>query len=98
MSDPVSPPGRPADPSPAARIFGWLLTVLGGLWVLLTGGCTLTLMAAMAGEAGGDFGSGAGLLGIYLLIGAVCLAPGAGLLIWGLGLLRRARRERTAGD
>lgn len=97
MTDPDS--SRDGDaPSAGRRIFGWMLTVLGGLWVLLTGGCTLTLMAAMAGEAGGDFSSGAGLLGIYLLIGAFCLAPGAGLLIGGLALLRRPGRERNAGD
>jgi hypothetical protein len=84
--DPIARP----HPNPAARVFGWLLSLLGGLWVLLTGGCTLTLMAAMAGEAAKD-ASILPLLLIYLLIGAVCSAPGLGLTIWGLVLLRRRK-------
>lgn len=77
--------------SPARRFFGWMLTVLGGLWVLLTGGCTLTLTGIMASEMGGNFTDDARMLLVYLALGAVFVAPGAGLLIWGLALLRRRR-------
>lgn len=86
------------DPTPvtsAARVFGWLLTVFGGLWVLLTGGCTLTLMTVMAGEVGRDLNAGMQMFLMYLVIGAVCVAPGAGLLIWGLLLLRKPREPRA---
>ena len=77
--------------NPISRVFGWLLTILGGLWVLLTGGCTLTMILAMAGEIAHNPGASLALVGTYLLIGAVCVAPGAGLLIWGLYLLRRPK-------
>ncbi len=59
--------------SPVRTVFGWLLTLLGGLWLVLAGGCTLVFVA---GDA-----SGAAL---YLGIGAVCVAPGA-VMLW-LGL------------
>lgn len=71
--------------SPGVRVFGWLLVVLGGLWVLLAGGCTLAFMGM--GSSGGDVQTALTFLGI----GAVCILPGAGLLYGGSVILRKRK-------
>jgi hypothetical protein len=73
--------------SAVARAFGWLLVVLGGLWALLTGGCTLVLLASSVQSlASPEGGSAAAFI---LFVGAACMAPG-GLMLWGgLTLVRR---------
>jgi hypothetical protein len=67
--------------SPATTAFGWLLLVLGALWTLLTGGCTLMML-----QAGG---TPWGLIGL----GLAFTAPGL-LMVWaGLKLVRRPRGQ-----
>jgi hypothetical protein len=76
---------------------GGLLTLLGALWVLLSGGCTLFFVGTAATETlrgyatGANVGALMGLLGI----GAVCIAPGAVMLWVGLHLLKTPGRETS---
>lgn len=73
----------------AKRVFGWLLIVFGGLWVLLTGGCTLAFLGMGLSEAkGGDMS----VLLTFLGLGAVCILPGAALVYGGWVILRKPRR------
>ncbi len=70
--------------SPVRKAVGMVLVVLGGIWVLLAGGCTLAVLVQSLGSSG----QGAAA---FLLIGLFCVAPGA-LMLW-LGL----RMTKTAG-
>ncbi len=78
--------------SPIAVATGWFLVILGGLWVLLTGGCTLAVTASsilsfVKSPSLTDMGPAPSLLAI----GAVCIAPGAVMFWLGLRMLRRTR-------
>jgi hypothetical protein len=79
----------PYQPSPGMRVFGWLLGLLGGLWVLLTGGCTLTFLIGGLSNGAGNGDMQAALL--FLAIGAVCILPGAGLLFGAWAILRKRK-------
>lgn len=76
-------------PSPAMGVFGWLLAVLGGLWVLLAGGCTLAFTGSMLG-AGMRQGNAETAM-LFLGLGAICILPGAGLLVGAWAILRKRR-------
>jgi hypothetical protein len=79
---------EPYEPSVGMRVFGWLLALLGGLWVLLAGGCTLAFLGMGASDAShGDLS----VLLTFLGIGAVCILPGAGLLFGGWVILRKRK-------
>lgn len=88
MTDQQSPQPPVYVPSTGARVFGWLLVVLGGAWTLLSGGCTLMFLTMPLG--GGGDGALSGAL-VFLGIGAVCILPGIGLLYGGWVILRRPR-------
>jgi hypothetical protein len=69
---------------------GGLLAVLGALWVLLSGGCTLYFLAGSIPAALRASSSGEQeMLTLVAVIGSLCVAPGAGLLWVGIWLLRR---------
>jgi hypothetical protein len=92
MTGPLEPTPRPYTPSPGARVFAWLLIVLGGAWTLLSGGCTLMFLSMPFGGGGGaDAWSG---VAVFLAIGAVCILPGLGLLYGGWVILRKPKRPR----
>lgn len=87
MSDqsPITPPAKPA--STIGRTFGWLLLVLGGLWTVLTGGCTgVFLLASLTSRS-------EGAIPFELVLGAVCMSPGAVCLLIAWLLLRRPPRR-----
>jgi len=76
---------------PAQRFFGWLLIVMGGLILVLCGGCTLLMVGF--GFAGGVTSSGAVISWLLVvgLIGGLPTAAG-GALVWvGWLLVRRPR-------
>lgn len=79
-----------AEPSPVSKAGALLLIVLGGLWVLLTGGCTVYFLANSIQSLAryhGAFNPTAFIL--FLAIGAACTAPGAGMLVVAMLILRR---------
>lgn len=79
---------EPHQPSTGARIFAYILMVLGGLWTLLAGGCTL----AFLGMGISDLKNGGGAtLVTFLIIGTVCILPGVGLLYGGWVILRKRK-------
>ncbi len=67
-------------------VFGWLLIMVGGLWVLLTGGCTLAFI--QTGLLNGSSSAMAGVW-VFLVIGLFCVAPGAAVLWLGVAMVRR---------
>ncbi len=74
--------------SSVRELIGWLLLLLlGGLWVLFTGGCTLMFVTP-------TFSSASNGAPIFLIIGAFCIAPGAALLWLGVHMIRSERRGR----
>lgn len=76
-------------PSPGARVFAYILLVVGGLWILLSGGCTLTVLGmGLSDLRNGEIGT----LLTFLMIGAVCILPGIGLFYGGLVILRKRKR------
>jgi len=70
--------------SAGTRIFAYILLVLGGLWILLSGGCTLVFLGM------GSSGEEAATL-LPLGIGAVCILPGIGLFYGGWVILRKRK-------
>jgi hypothetical protein len=85
MSDPPTPPTTP-QPTSAARFGAWLLIVIGGLLVVLCGGCTLTfwgvgVVGLMEDHSASAWGAMIGLFFVTLLIGGLPAAGGA-VLVW----------------
>ena len=70
---------------------GWVLIVAGGLWLLLTGGCTLFSFWMLLGMAAGPTNANLSGLFTFVVIAVIAMAPGA-LLVW--GGLRLARGPR----
>jgi hypothetical protein len=69
---------------------GWFLMVLAGLWLLLTGGCTVLALITMVGSAlASGYGGGFGSLGLVLVFGAIGIAPGLLVFLLGWRLSRR---------
>ena len=97
---PYRPPSPPA-PRPEGRFGGWLLIVLGGLMLLLCGGCTLTfwgvgVAALMEDHSGGAWGAAISLFLTTLLVGGLPAAGGA-ILAWaGWRVLHPIRTPRDA--
>jgi hypothetical protein len=83
----------PARPDVGSRLVGWLLIALGGLMVLLCGGCTLIMWGvgvfAMIDQPGAEAASAAaGMFTMSAVIGGVPTAAGA-VLVWaGYRILR----------
>ena len=75
--------------SPVKTAFGWLLVCLGGVWLLLTGGCTLYSVGSLVWNLvrfpDGDVVGG---LLIILVVGGLCIAPGAGMFWLGRKMLK----------
>jgi hypothetical protein len=74
-----------------AQFFAWLMMVLGGLWALLCGACTLFFVAAAATSSGSE-AQGYGVIGIVL--GLIFTVPGVVVFVVGLLLLRSIRRAQ----
>jgi hypothetical protein len=88
----VTASGSGQQRDPAQRFFGWLLIVMGGLMLVLCGGCTV-LMAGL-GIAGAAASSSAVLSWLLIvgLIGGLPTAAG-GALVWvGWLMVRRPRQ------
>lgn len=80
---------EPYRPSVGTRIFAYVLLVVGALWILLAGGCSLAFLGMGASQAkGGDLS----VLLTFLGIGAVCILPGVGMLYGGWAILRKRNR------
>lgn len=79
--------------SPVLRALGWGLVVVSALWLVLTGGCTLTFLVVLVAGAFGQGGPGS-LSGLpaVLLLGAVGIGPGVVLFLVGRSLLKKTRR------
>ena len=75
--------------------FGFLLILIGGLWVALTGACTLFygFMGAQGVFARDPESHAYGWMFLVpaIVIGAISIAPGAGILIIGLLLARKPK-------
>ena len=90
-----SPPfASPDHPNPLLRVLGWLLAVLGGLWVLLAGGCTLIYVIMDLDELRQGLSAPKDYLPIVYAVGAVIILPGVALLVGGIWMLRRQKRVR----
>ena len=88
MSAPPTPPTPSGSRrSPVMVALGWLLVILGGLWTALAGLCTGAFVVMGAGNRGV-----AGVWVGFLVIGAICIAPGAAMLFGGVIVLREQRR------
>ncbi len=72
------------EPKPVLLALGWLVTVLGALWTLLAGGCTLAFLVS---------GSDPSSLPVVLMFGAAGIVPGA-LILWGGISIVRSQRKR----
>jgi hypothetical protein len=75
------------------RALGWMLSVFGVLWLLVTGGCTLFsfyLIIGLSQVQGGGLKTASDFVAllVLVLIALVFIAPGIGLL-WGGRVLRR---------
>lgn len=80
----MTTPGTQPPYRPETRFFGWLLIVIGGLLVLLCGGCTLVMWGVgVVGltQSPSAWGSLVGLFFVTLLIGGLPAAGGA-VLVW----------------
>lgn len=84
------------EPSPVLRVLGWLLAVLGGLWTLLAGGCTLIFVVMGLDELRQGLSAPKEYLPIVYALGAVFVLPGLALLAGGIWTLRRQKRLREA--
>ena len=82
-------------PNPVMLAVGWLVTVLGALWTLLAGVCTLYFVGDSVGSMARG-GSDNGILGVALLFGAIGIVPGALILWGGIAILRSERRRAPA--
>ena len=94
------PHWRPQQPAPgrAARMFGYLLVTLGGLWTLLSGGCSIFLLVLVVGEVsaartGQSMGAALESIMSAAPVALVILAPGALMLWGGLAILRNGRNR-----
>ena len=86
-------------PNAVLVALGWLLAMLGGLWTVLAGGCTLVFAVsgiAPAFNGGGGGGAAAGMLPLVLVFGVVGVVPGVLILWGGLAVLRSQRRAPEA--
>jgi len=83
-----------------AVALGGLLTVIGALWTLLAGGCTLVFLGQVVVSAlqsssanRPELFPGFQALPLVLLFGAAGLVPG-GLILWGgISILRREHKR-----
>ncbi len=74
-------------PNPVQQALGWIFIVLGGLWTLFAGGCTLFgLVALLVSNSSQTVVIS---LPSILATGAISVAPGALMLWGGLAILRR---------
>jgi hypothetical protein len=93
-------PSPTPQPKPENRFGGWLLIVLGGLMVVLCGGCTLTLWGVgIVGLTQDHSGSAAGaVVTLFIMTGLIGGLPTAGgaVLLWaGWRVLHPIRTPRT---
>jgi hypothetical protein len=72
-----------------SRAIAWLQIVLGAIWLLFTGGCTLTALWNLVLPSTGPDQSVSSILPIVLVIGAIGSIPGAALVWAGVATLRR---------
>ena len=70
----------------------WLLIVTGGLWMLLSGACTLYFLMIGLSTSGSERALGQGIGAIGVVVGLVCTLPGLAVFVVGL-LLRRSDRS-----
>jgi hypothetical protein len=78
-------------PNPVRNAVGLLLFVLGLIWILLSGGCTLFFLGQEVVPA--VHGQGGAMLTLILIVGGVGILPGVGMFLGGRALLRRERNR-----
>ncbi len=71
--------------SPVQTAVGWLLIALGGLWLVLTGGCSLVYLGSILSNS--DMNDLPGTL----VVCAIAVAPGV-VLLWAGLHLRQPRK------
>ena len=81
-------------PNPVLRVLGWALAVLGALWLILAGGCTLIFVVLGLDELRQGLSAPKDYLPIVYAVGAVIILPGVALLVGGIWMLRRQKRLR----
>ncbi len=81
--------------NPVLVALGWLMAVLGGLWTLLAGCCTLVFLAIDV--AGAVRNVTAASLSTTLVFGAVGIVPGAAIAWAGITIIRGQRRLARSG-
>ncbi len=80
-------------PNPVLTAVAWLLIVLGAVWTLLTGGCTLVFLGQLVVTAFRGQSEGGGVLSIILVVGGLGVLPGLGMFFGGRSLLRSQRKR-----
>lgn len=78
--------------SEVREAFGWLLFVLGALWLLLTGGCTLVFLVGSVASLFTAPRDAFGVLTMVTIVGGIAVAPGLAMFLIGRHL-RRPRKE-----
>ena len=71
---------------------GWLLLILGGLWLLLTGGCTLVFLVGSIASVFTSPRDALGVITMVTMVGGLAIAPGLAMFLIGRHL-RRPRKE-----
>ena len=74
----------PRDRDPVPRFIGWVLLVVGALWMALAGICTV----AMIVQSGGGGSNEQAYLALFGIIGFVALLAGFGIFMLGRALAR----------
>ena len=88
------PPFRPSGKQAERGLWGRILLTVAVVWLVLTGGCTMALSITYV--LGDTQTYGLSILVVFLIVGAVCMAPGLVLLAIALWLPRR-RGRRSGG-
>ena len=82
--------------SPMRKVVGWGLVLLGALWVLLTGGCTVVFVGTAISGLMREPSGGAQDLVLSFFTGLICVAPGVAALWVGIDMVRRPRTPPAA--
>lgn len=89
---------EPLPRSPLIRFLAWLLMAVGVLVAVTTGACTLYVLAGLAANGSGGYGSTGEWVLLSLFIGGLPCLIGIALFFGGLRLSRPSRTRTPANS